>query len=77
MRVLARNLRETAKWTRFPQNLHKVTPLQQEVKLSDLFKITRGIATGANKFFILTPERVAELKLPKKFLIPILPSARC
>jgi adenine-specific DNA-methyltransferase len=44
--------------------------------ISDLFKITRGIATGANRFFIVTPERVAELKLPKKFLIPILPSAR-
>jgi adenine-specific DNA-methyltransferase len=44
--------------------------------ISDLFKITRGIATGANKFFILTPERIAELRLPKKFLIPILPSAR-
>jgi len=76
MRVPVRNLHETAKWTRFLQNSHNVTPLQQEVKLSDLFKITRGIATGANKFFILTPERVAELKLPKKFLIPILPSAR-
>ena len=33
-------------------------------------------STGANKFFILSPERVAELHLPKKFLIPILPSAR-
>jgi adenine-specific DNA-methyltransferase len=76
MRVPASVLHETAKWTRFPQNSHKVTPVEQEIKLSDLFKITRGIATGANKFFILTPERVAELQLPKKFLIPILPSAR-
>lgn len=76
MRVPARDLHETAKWTRFPQNSHKVTPVEQEIKLSDLFKITRGIATSANKFFILTPERVAEFKLPKKFLIPILPSAR-
>ncbi len=46
------------------------------VKLSDLFTIKRGIATGANKFFILTPEQIAELKLPKQFLIPILPSPR-
>jgi adenine-specific DNA-methyltransferase len=76
MRVSARSLHENAKWTRFPQNKHAPAPVQQEIKLSDLFTIKRGIATGANKFFILTPERVAELQLPKKFLIPILPSAR-
>jgi adenine-specific DNA-methyltransferase len=76
MRVAARALHENAKWTKFPQNSHAPAPVQQEIKLSDLFTIKRGIATGANKFFILTPERVAELQLPKKFLIPILPSAR-
>ena len=76
MRVSARVLHETAKWTKFPQTSHAPAPTQQEIKLSDLFTIKRGIATGANKFFILTPERIAELRLPKKFLIPILPSAR-
>jgi hypothetical protein len=76
MRVSARALHESAKWTRFPQNSHDQTPVQPEIKLSDLFTIKRGIATGANKFFILTPEQVAEFHLPKKFLIPILPSAR-
>ena len=74
--VSARVLHETAKWTKFPQNAHTPAPVQHGIKLSDLFTIKRGIATGANKFFILTPERVAELQLPKKFLIPILPSAR-
>jgi adenine-specific DNA-methyltransferase len=76
MRVAARALHENAKWTKFPQNSHAPAPDQQEIKLSDLFTIKRGIATGANKFFILTPERVTELQLPKRFLIPILPSAR-
>ena len=76
MRVAARALHENDKWTRFPQNSHAPAPDQQEIKLTDLFTIKRGIATGANKFFILTPERVAELHLPKKFLIPILPGAR-
>jgi len=76
MRVPASSFRENAKWTKFPQNSHAPAPVQHEITLSDLFTIKRGIATGANKFFILTPERVAELKLPKKFLIPILPSAR-
>ncbi|MFN2493913.1 MAG: SAM-dependent DNA methyltransferase, partial [Pyrinomonadaceae bacterium] len=31
MRVPKRILHETSKWTRFPQNSHKVTPLQQEI----------------------------------------------
>ncbi|MBA2704751.1 MAG: Eco57I restriction-modification methylase domain-containing protein [Blastocatellia bacterium] len=69
-------LREAGKWTKFPQNSNHNEKTQGGIKLSDLFIIKRGIATGANKFFILTPERVAELHLPKKFLIPILPSAR-
>jgi adenine-specific DNA-methyltransferase len=76
MRVPAQALHENTKWTRFPQNPHAQASAQQELKLSDLFTIKRGIATGANKFFILTPESVAELQLPKNFLVPILPSAR-
>src|SRR5262249_34300105 len=69
-------LREAGKWTRFPQIGNHEVKTEGGIKLADLFTIKRGIATGANKFFILSPERVAELHLPKKFLIPILPSAR-
>jgi len=69
-------LREAGKWTRFPQIGNHEEKTGDGIKLSDLFTIKRGIATGANKFFILSPERVAELHLPKRFLIPILPSAR-
>jgi predicted RNA methylase len=75
-RISSQVLRDTGKWTQFPQNSNRPEKAENEVKLSDLFTIKRGIATGANKFFILTPERIAELHLPKKFLIPILPSAR-
>lgn len=75
-RISSQVLRDAGKWTQFPQNSNRPEKAENEVKLSDLFTIKRGIATGANKFFILTPERVAELHLPKKFLIPILPSAR-
>ena len=45
-------------------------------KLNDLFSIKRGLATGANNFFILTKEKVREKKLPQKFLKPIFPSPR-
>lgn len=69
-------LREAGKWTRFPQNGNQKQKSKAGIKLSDLFTIKRGIATGANKFFILSPERIAELDLPKKFLLPILPGAR-
>ena len=46
------------------------------VKLSDLFEIRRGVATGANNFFILTPEQINKLCIPSEFLTPILPSPR-
>jgi methylase of polypeptide subunit release factors len=75
-RISSQVLRNAGKWTQFPQNSNRPEKAENEVKLSDLFTIKRGIATGANKFFILSPERVAELHLPKEFLIPILPSAR-
>ncbi len=45
-------------------------------KLSDLFVIKRGIATGANKFFVLPQTKARKLGIPAKFLRPILPSPR-
>jgi hypothetical protein len=44
--------------------------------LSDLFEIKRGVATGANDFFILSPEKVDRHEIPSDVLIPILPSPR-
>ncbi|MDZ7905918.1 MAG: hypothetical protein U5N55_09240 [Cypionkella sp.] len=45
-------------------------------RVGDLFSIKRGIATGANGFFLVSREQAAALRLPKKFLRPILPSPR-
>lgn len=74
--VSSEELRRAAKWTRFP----RLPPLgglhRESAKLSDLFKIKRGLATGANEFFILTPEQAREYDLPAEFLLPILPSPR-
>ncbi len=47
-----------------------------DLKLSDLFEIKRGVATGANDFFILTPETIEQYRIPSEFLTPILPSPR-
>jgi len=44
--------------------------------LGDLFVVKRGLATGANQFFILKEEEALRLKLPRHFLRPILPSPR-
>lgn len=48
----------------------------QPLKLKDLFTIKRGLATGANHFFVLTPEQIFQHQLPREFLKPILPSPR-
>lgn len=69
------NLREAKKWSMFPM-VKVVEKMENEMKLSDFFQIKRGIATGANKFFILDEKKVEEIGLPKKFLKPILPSPK-
>jgi len=71
-------LRQHHKWT------HIATPVVREIstesqpylRLGDLFDIKRGIATGANDFFILTRDEADKRQLPGRFLRPILPSPR-
>lgn len=45
-------------------------------KLSDFFYVKRGLVTGANKFFLLSPAQISEYNLPTEFLTPVLPSPR-
>lgn len=71
-------LKHTAKWTKFPVNsipavLHSD---RKQVRFSDLFDVKRGLVTGANDFFILSPEQIARYQLPQEFLTPILPGPR-
>jgi adenine-specific DNA-methyltransferase len=67
-------LRKEAKWTRFPVlDARKET---MHYRLSDLFTIKRGIATGGNKFFILTKDEIITRGLPLEVFRPILPSPR-
>lgn len=67
-------LRKESKWTRFP--VSNVREGIVRYRLSDLFTITRGIATGNNRFFILTKEEIEANELPFEFFRPILPSPR-
>jgi len=64
------------KWTRLAHAPQRRAGRGARGKLGDLFTVKRGIATGANDFFILTESRAAELGLPRRFLRPILPSPR-
>lgn len=74
-RVTRNELEGIGKWTSLP---HKAAAgrVKSAKTLSDLFKIQRGIATGCNEFFLLTPEKNELFKIPKQFLKPILPSPR-
>ncbi len=49
---------------------------KRQLLLSDFFEVKRGIATGANKYFILGPKQVSEFRIPEEFLTPVLPNPR-
>jgi hypothetical protein len=69
------DLRHEAKWTRFPkQQVRARSP--SAARLEELFEIKRGIATGANEFFIVGKAQIEAYNLPTRFLTPILPSPR-
>ena len=70
------SLRSAAKWTKFGLGSGRVISQDQPLKLKDLFTIKRGLATGANDFFVLTPEQISTYQLPMEFFQPVLPSPR-
>ncbi len=80
-RVVQRELVNVAKWTSLPgKPIHyvarSVERLNATICIGDLFDIHRGLATGANEFFILGRQIAREKGLPAQFLRPILPSPR-
>ncbi len=75
-RVPVAMLRRAAKWTRFPLAAAPRTMKEQQLTLGDFFEIKRGVATGANEFFVLDAAEARRLALPAQFLVPILPSPR-
>jgi hypothetical protein len=65
-----------SKWTHLPRLAAGSEDENCAGTLADLFAIKRGVATGCNSFFVLTPDQVQRHDLPTKFLRPILPSPR-
>jgi adenine-specific DNA-methyltransferase len=68
------DLQREAKWSRFP--LSEARGPTTGTKLSDLFTVKRGLATGDNKFFIMSGQEIKSRQLPMEFFKPILPSPR-
>lgn len=73
--VSAVELAKLRKWTSFPTRSNKSLEVSQ-TSLADFFTIRRGIATGANGFFILPRSRAMMLGIEGEFLKPLLPSPR-
>jgi hypothetical protein len=74
--VPVRTLRDSKKWSGFPNRRSQLDTDHGGVRLGDLFTIKRGLATGSNNFFILEMEEAERAGIPKEFQRPILPSPR-
>ena len=72
--VAAETLRHDLKWTRYPMK-ERHAELSGPT-LADFFEIKRGLATGSNKYFILSIDDIEERGLPIEAFRPILPSPR-
>lgn len=63
------------KWTQLVSDAES-SESQNTLKLGDLFRIQRGLATGSNEFFVLTEKQIEQRALSREFFTPILPSPR-
>ena len=67
-------LRCDPKWTRYPvKESHEAV---EGPVLGDFFRIKRGVATGNNRYFILSAQEIKQRGLPTGAFKPILPSPR-
>ncbi len=79
--IRQRQLAQVSKWTSLPSKsvryaVRDVHKFNKTTTIGDLFEIRRGLATGANQFFILRRDIARDKGLPEQFLRPILPSPR-
>jgi adenine-specific DNA-methyltransferase len=73
--VPASQLHSGAKWTGFPDSF-KRAHAAGAATLGDYFRVQRGVATGANEFFIMSAEQALERGIARQWLRPILPGPR-
>ncbi len=63
------------KWTNFPRS-KSLPKWDKSITIGDLFEIRRGVATGANSYFVMNRHKAKDLGLPTCYLKPVLPSPR-
>jgi hypothetical protein len=76
--VPLRTLRESRKWSGFGRDAQRGRQERdnEATTLGSLFTVKRGIATGANNFFVLERAEAERLGISDDFLKPVLPSPR-
>ncbi len=72
-------LKQSEKWSTIidsenPTDIENIP--KGTLKLGDFFKVKRGVATGANDYFIIDEKIINIYNIPKEFLIPTLPAPR-
>jgi adenine-specific DNA-methyltransferase len=72
--VIISDLNPHMKWTIPLRSYEKYN--KSDIRIKDLFNIKRGIATGANDFFILNKSQIESNELPDDVFTPILPKIR-
>ena len=73
--VSIQSLCESRKWTTFPRS-RSLPKWDKRITIGDLFEIRRGVATGANSYFVMSKLKADDLGLPARYLKPVLPSPR-
>lgn len=73
-RVARRELRTATKWQQL-MTAHAAHRPEDGLTVGDLFRVGRGIATGANKLFVIDEGMVELLEIPEKWRRPVLPKA--
>jgi hypothetical protein len=68
------HLRREDRWT-IPMRRHRPSSVD-DIHIDDLFTVKRGIATGANEFFVMTRKKALSIGIPKGAMRPILPKVK-
>ncbi len=66
---------ESSRWSPLFQSRRASHARGDLIPLGEIARVSRGIATGANGFFVLTPERASALRLAD-YVIPVLDDAK-
>jgi len=74
IRVAQKLLDPSAKWTR----IGEPTPVRSKllIPLGEIARVKRGIATGANSFFVLSDKEVKQWGINQEYLHPVVTNAR-